>query len=206
MASKLVGLFKTLTWADFGNPRPGAPPGPGQKATAAFTDADFQFTKGPAAAIVPGTPMKFRLDDNLEITVNFKSATSFVMKWVFDRPKQFQDDLLKHEQHHYDIAGLIARDLFIDLMQLKPNTYATKQLLQADIDKVRGEYKGKVQSINDLYDDETKSGREPVPQARWDGYFKEAFTKERVPKVMTPDGKAYKVRLLDVLRGAGLKP
>lgn len=206
MPSKLVGLFKTLAWTDFGTPRPGAEPGPGQKATAAFTDADFKFTQGPAADAVPGTPQKFKLRDNLEITVNFKGSTSFVMAWVFKRDKAFQDNLLKHEQHHYDIAGLIARDLFIDLMQLKGNTYGSMGDLQADIDKTRAVYKGKVQAVNDLYDKETKSGRDATAQATWDGYFSTAFTKERVPKQVTPDGKAYKVGLLDVLRGAGLTP
>jgi hypothetical protein len=206
MPSKLVGLIKALKWSDFGTPKPGAEPAAGQKGTAAFTDADFSFTQGPAAEAIPGTPQQFTLRDNLEITVNFKASTSFVMAWVFNRDKAFQDNLLKHEQHHYDIAALIARDEFIELMQIKRKTFPTMVGLQTEIDRVRGLFKGKIASIDKLYDAETKNGRDATAQATWNARFDTAFTKERVPKQLAPDGKAYKVGLLDVLRGAGLKP
>jgi hypothetical protein len=203
--SKLVGLFKKLEWTDFGTPKKSQDPAPNTVATAAFTDANFTFSVGPAAEQVPGTK-KFTLKDNLEITINFKKSTSFVNDWVFRRDKSFQDALLKHEQHHYEIAGLLARDEFIDLMQLKSKQFDSTSQLQTAINMVQAKYAGKIASINKLYDDKTKSGRDAAAQQTWDGFFETAFTKERVPRVLTPDGKAYKVGLLDVLTSNGLTP
>jgi hypothetical protein len=206
MASKLVGLFKTLEWSDFGTPRKSADPAPGARATAANTDADFSFTAGPSPLPVLDAPGKFTLNDNLEITINFKKATSFVNDWVFRRPNAFQDTVLKHEQRHYDVAALIARDLFIDLMQLKAQTFDSTMALQTAINAIQGKYKGKIKSINSLYDGETENGGKSAEQTKWDGFFDEAFTKERVPRIVAPDGKAYKTPLLDVLNAAGIRP
>src|SRR5260370_14207507 len=99
MASKLVGLFRTLQWSDLGKPRKSADPSPGVRATAAFTDADFSFTAGPSPLPVLDPPRKFTLNDNLEITINFK-PTSFVNDWVFRRDQAFQDMVLKHVSLH----------------------------------------------------------------------------------------------------------
>src|SRR5262245_54386587 len=134
--SKLVGLFKKLEWPDFGTPKKSQDPPPNTVATAAFTDTSFTFTVGPAAEKVPGTTNKFTLKDNLEMTINFKKTTSFVNDWVFRRDKNFQNALLNHEQHHYDIAALIARDEFIDLMQLKKQQFGSISQLQTAINMV----------------------------------------------------------------------
>ena len=205
MASKLVGLFRTLQWSDFGTPRKSADPSPGVRATAAFTDADFSFTAGPSPLPVLDPPRKFTLNDNLEITINFK-PTSFVNDWVFRRDQAFQDMVLKHEQHHYDITALIARDQFIDLMQLKLQTFDSIMDVQIAINAIRGTYKGKIASINSLYDTQTKDGRDPAEQVKWDGFINTAFTTERVPRLVAPDGVAYKTPLLDVLNAASMHP
>jgi len=173
-------------------------------ATAAFTDADFSFTAGPSPRPVPDAPGKFTLNDNLVITINFKS-TSFVNDWVFRRDKAFQDTVLKHEQRHYDIAALIARDQFIDLMQLKLQTFDSIMAVQIAFNAIQGNYKGKMKSINSLYDTQTKNGLEPAEQGKWDGFFDKAFTTERVPRAGAPDGKVYMMPLLDVLNAAGIR-
>src|SRR5262245_44515391 len=137
MPSKLVGLFKPLIWSDYGTPRKDAPPKPGQIKTAAFTKAVPSFT-GVNFTPVPGTkPTQLQLADTVTVTVTLASS-SFVNNWVFSvMDKAFQDALLNHEQHHYDIGALLARDFFIDIMQLKAKTYATGAAANSEFNTIK---------------------------------------------------------------------
>jgi hypothetical protein len=45
MASQLVNLKKTLTWADFGTPKKKPAPKPGEKAVAAHTHKPSSFSQ-----------------------------------------------------------------------------------------------------------------------------------------------------------------
>lgn len=205
MPSKLNGLLRKLTWQDFGKPKPGPPPAPGQKATAAFTEAKPSF-QGVNFAPLPGTkPPQFQLADNVTVSVDLQ-PNIFVMEWVFKtQTKQFQNDLLKHEQGHYTVAALLARDFFIDLMQLKLKQYSNLSTAQSDFNQIRKDSIDKQKAIESLYDQETQSGLSPAPQSQWDNFFNTAFTQARSTGGQSPDGTPYKVRLVEVLRGAGKK-
>lgn len=203
MPSKLVGLFKTLKWSDYGTPRKDPPPTPGQIKTAAFTKAVPGFT-GVAFNPVPGTkPPQFELADMVTVTVKL-DPSSFVNDWVFNvMDKAFQDSLLNHEQHHYDIGALLARDFFIDIMQLKAKTFASTTAANSDFNAIKAATIDKQRKIEDLYDVDTKSGRVPAQQAVWDGFIKSAFTTPRPGGGAAPDGTAYKKTLIQVLKDGG---
>src|SRR2546422_10480825 len=102
MASPLSGLIRTLTWTDYPR-RQGNAPGPGQAATAAHTHSSFQRNHVTIQPIAGSHPAQFRVVDNLTVSVSFGRNQSFVNSWVFSRPQQFQDDMLNHEQGHYNI-------------------------------------------------------------------------------------------------------
>ena len=208
MSSKLNGLIRPLKWGDFGTPRSKPGPKPGGFAVGAFTNAVYG---GPSWSIDPvaGTkPVEFELKDNMTVTISLKS-TSWVASWVFKQPKSFQDSLLEHEQGHYDITALIARDMFIELMQLKLLRFKTAAEGEKAIKEITKRHSSAViQSINYKYDStaETNHGWNPTAQQRWNGYIQEAFTKERTPRVQAPDGTVCKIPFLEVLKGAKMYP
>lgn len=116
MPSKLSGLFRTLTWSDF-PPLGGIAPGPRQHSTAARTFSSLSFSVPSFQAVAGLSPAQFRLVDNFTASAKFERKNSFVMSWVFSRSQQFQDDMLNHEQGHYNITALVARDFFVDVMR-----------------------------------------------------------------------------------------
>jgi hypothetical protein len=193
MPSHLTGLIKTLAWSDFkGNPDPNKPN------LQAFTKANFVLP--PLTPVpIPGTK-SFHFQDNIAVTITMDSHKSW--------KRQPPDDLLKHEQGHYDIVALIARDLFIDIMQLKAKTYAHGNAALTDLRSVFSKYDGKPQAISTIYDAkaQTDHGINSAQQMRWNGLLQRAFTEPRSPQVTAPDGTAYKVPLLDVLNQNGINP
>lgn len=206
MPSRLIGLFKTLSWSDFQRQHSGAP-GAGQFAIGAETHAGItQNNLTAKVEAVPGSaPTRFRVKDDITITVTF-GADSWVEDWVMARDQAFQDRLLNHEQGHYNIVALLARDTFIELMQLKSQTFSSNMDCQRAIARVWTEGTGKAQAIQNLYDEEnqTHHGANAAGQGRWDGFITTAFNTPRTPPMSAPDGTAYKVTLTSVLRGAGL--
>jgi len=202
MASRLNGLQRTLTWQDFGSPRPGTPQ-PGQRATAAQTRARPSRTI--FAEHVPHTrPPQYRLRDDAVISVLLDGPQTFVNQWALDRPEPFPTDLLHHEQGHYDMVALFCRDMFIELMDLKQQTSSTAQAVMAAAQAIFQRFDGFIAAIHAPYDNQTDHGNIPQQQQRWDGFIRSAFTTPRTPAMTAPDGTAYKMPLLDVLRQGGV--
>jgi len=193
MPSRLNGLFKTLAWSDFqGNPDPAKPN------LQAFTRSTFNLPVI-APTPIPGSKT-FHYEDNIVITIVMDPQQSW--------KRQPPNDLLKHEQGHYDITALIARDLFIELMQLKPNTYSSHAAALADLRPILDKYRGTAEKISKIYDskNETDHGNAPASQTKWNNMIKRAFTEQRNPQETAPDGTPYKVEFLDVLSQNGINP
>jgi hypothetical protein len=202
MPSQLHNLRRTLAWGDF-TPRQAKPPGPGQTLAGAETVTSYGLSL--RTEVVPGTkPVRFRIKDDVSVTVTFQKQQSWVASWVLQLSAAEQARLLGHEQGHYDLVALLARDLFIDLMQLKANSHGTSNAALADTTKVRQGYDAKLGPLQRRYDTDTNHGQNQIAQARWNGFVQSAFTQARNPPVSAPDGTPYKVRLLDVLQAAGV--
>ncbi len=206
MPSRLIGLIKHLEWSDFQRQHSSAP-GPGQFAIGAETHAGItQNNITSKVESIPGSnPTRYRVKDDITITVTF-GADSWVEDWVMARDQAFKDNMRNHEQGHYNIVALLARDTFIELMQLKTQTFNTNMDAQRAIARVWTEGTAKAQAIQDLYDevDQSHHGDNAAGQTRWDGFINTAFTTARMPAMSAPDGTAYKVTLRSVLTGAGL--
>jgi hypothetical protein len=202
MASRLNGLQRTLTWQDFGPPRPGHPP-PGQRATAAQTRARPSRTI--FAEHVPGTrPPQFRLRDDAVISIDLDRGQTFVNQWALNRPAPFPTDLLHHEQGHYDLVALFCRDTFIELMTLKQQSSSTPQAVAAAAQAMFRRFDGFIAAVHAPYDNQTDHGNIAQQQQRWDGFIRSAFTTLRTPSISAPDGTPYRLPLLDVLRQGGV--
>ena len=204
MASQLNNLRKTLQWSDFGAPRPGQGPAPGVVATAAQTRATHSHSVN--AEAIPGThPPSFRLSNSVTISVILQRSQMFVNAWVFQQPQTFQDDLLHHEQGHYDLVALFCRDMFIDIMALKTQTFSSANAVLQAVQQIFGRYDPLIAAVHTPYDNDAQHGRVPAQQRRWDGFIQTAFTTPRNPPVSAPDGATYKVPLLDTLRAGGVQ-
>jgi Bacterial protein of unknown function (DUF922) len=203
MPSQLFNLKKQLQWADFGPPVNKPAPGPGQTANAALTRTNYTFNVN--VEHIPGTsPPRFRLKDDVRITIQFRRPPSWVASWVFQQPIQEQNRILHHEQGHYDFVALLVRDMFIDIMQLKQSVFNTQQAVLNAVNQIRQRYDPKIQPVQDRYDQDTNHGSNQNQQNRWDGFIQTSFTQPRNPPMQAPDGTLYKVSLLTVLQQSGI--
>lgn len=164
---------------------------------------------GLAMQPIAGTrPAQFRLVDSVAVRVTFERNKSFVMSWVFGRSAQFQNDMLNHEQGHYNIAALVSRDFFVDVMQLKAQSFAPAQAGLTAVKQIQQRSLDKIQAVQRLYDREVhpeqNSGRSRGPiQLAWDSFIQKAFTQARSGGTQAPDGTFHKIRLIDVLSQGG---
>lgn len=201
MPSRLVNLFRTLSWSDFPHVDHQAPAA-GQTVEGAATQADIS-PSGFAMDSIPGT-RSFRIRDSITVSIEFRRNSSWVANWVFDQSQSFQDSLLAHEQGHYNIAALIGRDFFLELMQLKANQYNSAAAAQADLTAVSARTAGKAQAAQDRYDADTANGTNTAQQTIWNAFITSAFTMPVSPARQAADGTPIKVPLLTVLSQAGI--
>lgn len=219
MASQLTGRLVQLSWPDFS----GQPPGgkakeldgatPGRSVFLAGTFSNFTATFGggtqPNFDQTPGSsPPAFTLRDDVTIAVTFEKTKSWkVIDHLSDITKDF---LLDHEQGHYDITALMARDCFIEVMQVKGKTFPSASEGAKAVLGIVARYRAAWDKVQTKYDWDTNHGTWNVPsfgrptkgteQVRWEGYIRRAFTDERTPAVQAPDGAMYKRKLTDVAR------
>jgi hypothetical protein len=192
-----------LRWQDFGSPRHGNPPSPGQRATAAQTRA--RPIRTIFAEHVPGTrPPQFRLRDDAVISIDLDRGQTFVNQWALNRPEPFPTDMLHHEQGHYDLVALFCRDMFIELMTLKQQSSSAPQAVLAAAQAIFQRFDGFIATVHTPYDNQTDHGNIAQQQLRWDGFMRSAFTTPRTPSMSAPDETPYKVPLLEVLRQGGV--
>jgi hypothetical protein len=229
MPSELIGMRRKLTWADFsGNPtaqelqrmQAVAAGASGKVVGIAQISSNFSVNFGgsiPADPVLNPEPgaSTFELADTITVTVNFVNLHSW--KRIAPLTLEGEQLLLDHEQGHYDMTALMARDCFIDLMKLKAKSYPTRAAGQAEARGIVSSYQTKLDTVQNTYDTDTIHGAWVVPftkmlkerkesfQVKWEGFIEKAFTVERASGETTPGGIPYKRRLLDVLADGGFK-
>jgi hypothetical protein len=202
MGSKLTGLFRTLTWADFKGPQPSSNPDKMLAETKTVTSKPF-FT---FTSEGKGATKTWQLNDSIVIDITIDSNKSWKLPSVDSMAQAEKDRLLKHEQGHYNLVALLARDMFIELMQVKAvRTAAPQDALKLCTD-IQTRYANITQQLQDLYDNkaETDHFRNIPKQTKWDGFINTSFTKARASQMTAPDGTLYKEEILTVLRSNGI--
>ena len=209
MPSQLVGLMRKLTWANFQGNAPANSP------WAAQTASGFRASP-PTFDNNGGT---FKLRDQVTVNIVFDANRSWrvnMNQW----PTQLQQDLLDHEQGHYTISALNARDLFIRLMGLKNSTYASQADGMRDYNDWIRIFNDREKKIQAEYDSDTghsqanvftpSSGMVTPPpqksstQEKWERLIAKAFVELRQSGGAAPDGTLYKKDLIDVLLQNGI--
>jgi hypothetical protein len=188
--AKLSGYPRNLTWASFRKVNQSPQP-PFQ----AMTSASYA-TSGYSTRLV-GDEYRPVFSGRFVVTVTVNSLGT----WVLNQQAVQTDDLLRHEQGHFDITGLIARDLCRCLMSIGisrdiiaidrtlPSNPTDNQLLRAAHDFISrqvtrcGEQASalldRLQSrrengvlVDGLYDRETQHGEVALAQQKWNNIFR----------------------------------
>ena len=119
MPSQLVNRVHRVQWSDFS----AQPPYNATEDAHIETKVDLKYgySTGSNGA---------QLADTVKVTIQLLKHKSWAKKKLINSwPQKAQDDLLKHEQGHYDITALMGRDLFLDLMQLKSQSFSSLKAL-----------------------------------------------------------------------------
>lgn len=175
-------LTKKLTWGNF-KPRKLPAPAPGVTATAAETLAtiipsprrlNFNPVKGTS-------PVQYQMVEKPNVTVSF-TAESWKASFIATFPQSTQDALLAHEQLHYLIMAVFARDLANELTALQKKTFQAPEDGISELDDIWLRFSSvEGQRIQDKYDGDTK--HDPVAyateQKKWRDAVEEALNKNQ---------------------------
>jgi hypothetical protein len=212
MPSQLVNLRRQLDWRrDYLGPvRPPNSP------FAAETNMNFVVNR---PSFVQGSG-GFQLVDQVTVTVVFDPRVSWVRPEIYQAIPVQQQFLLDHEQGHYDICALSARDCFITLMSLKTMTWTDRNRATNDFDSFFNNHHDRWIKIDTEYDSDTGHSQASVfvpstslftpppqkgqPQLHWETLIDRASNTVRLTGEIAPDGHPYKMELLDVLLTAGI--
>ncbi len=166
--------FKRLAWSDF-NMRTLPAPASGATATGAQTSVNmniqpnsFHFRRAPHLK-----PPNFTMVEDPNVRVTLNAAQMWVASWVFSSPVAFQNNLLNHEQGHYEITMLNAGDVFNELQTINDGAFASAR---AGVTAIRGMQSRlfNAQPIHNKYDLDTNHGLNQTLQTSWDNALRNA--------------------------------
>lgn len=164
----VTGWPRNLVWGDFRG-IDSAPDGVKE-------DAQIQVDTSPPSRgirVLPDRDMLKIGEIRVPVTVVRRGS------WVVRSRKS--DPLLKHEQGHFDITGLVAWELYRALMALRAATASDlSDLLQENVDRAQVKLAALSGSETDgtegKYDIETKHGTDAKEQKRWDDLIHDSIT------------------------------
>ncbi len=110
----LIGWPKTISWKDFGTPVSTVPSSYEGSHTDCHIEIDIGYSWGSAKPVKPGGD--YQLGD-MKVVVKINSLSSWVLAGVSKASNQAH--VLKHEQGHFNIAGITARDVEHALKNLR---------------------------------------------------------------------------------------
>jgi hypothetical protein len=169
------------------------------------------------AAVGPGSFTNagsgFKLRDQVVVSVTFMGVQSPAVAGLKAIESQL---LLDHEQAHYDLRALNARDEFIEIMALKSRTFTTADDGVRALRAIMTRFDSLANRIDTAFDGVSETGhnawerpafgppKKPLAQSRWENFIQMARTQERDPPDAAPDGTAYKIPLADLLASKGI--
>jgi hypothetical protein len=149
----LTGWPKTLGWKHFKK----LASSPRGATVAAHIDSHWRNPPGKQFRLVRDR-QGWRLD-GVNLVVSIDQNHTWVVRG------QETPELLKHEQGHWDITGLIAREAYRAYEQLRART---PRALTEQLQHVQTRLQAKATRLNRKYDDETNHGVNLTPQQKWD--------------------------------------
>jgi hypothetical protein len=171
----LEGHEETLGWQDFQGTAPANPAG-----DQAQTEARFDFAYDYEWDDTKGDHQGYRVN-HVQVRVVLDRANM----WVVTGAKNAT--LLKHEQGHYDIVALVARDLYNELTGWEtpkaPKRFKKETDLKNAADRLgrqaralAAQLSGTASTVG-VYDKQTKHGQDTQAQDKWDKMLEAARSK-----------------------------
>ncbi len=144
---------------------------PQGQSTDAHTEAQWMNPPGKKFKLVRDR-RAWRLD-NVNLVLTLVNQETWVVKG------KESDELLKHEQGHWDIAGLLVREYHRQLVALRARTPAKLTELFKNTEK---RAKTRLSQVNKQYEDDTKHGTDSTQQKKWN----ELITKSKTGRGSLP--------------------
>ncbi|MEW8507105.1 MAG: hypothetical protein AB2598_10385 [Candidatus Thiodiazotropha sp.] len=145
----LVGWPRQLTWSDFSDIQ-NRPAGESEDAR-----ISMGFRPGRLRIVQDGTEYRF---GEMEFNMVLNAAGS----WVVVSGKT--DQLLAHEQGHFDIVGLCYRDLVADAGRLRGGS---RNRLVREMRRLMADADSRAESLTREYEIQTEHGRNSANQLAW---------------------------------------
>ena len=121
-----------------------------------------------------------------------------------DRDIECADGLIKHEQGHYDITALLARDFYWRLRGLVGMPFSSIAEMTNAVNAHASATVGGSAQINLDYDNDTQHSRNGSEQWNWWSAIQRAQQLHRTPLEKNADGSLSRIELMAALRAAGL--
>jgi len=174
----VLGWPKTLNWTHFGKPRTSVPLGYGGSHTDCHIEIDIDYSWQGTRRLTPGGDYALR---EVKVVVKTNSLDTWVIAGVPTASNQAR--VLKHEQGHYNIAGITARDVDRALAALRNSDSAA---LEAEATSVADAIIASGQTEEDTYDDDpanggTDHGNDVAQQATWTSQIAAAKSLDDLP-------------------------
>ncbi len=213
MPSQLIGLIKKLDWSEFRRQVP---------ANTSFA-AQIHSTFTVSAPTFQRSGGSFQLTDMVTVRIVFDPSRSWRIPSMNQWPTQLQQELLEHEQGHYDITAAMARDCFIAIMKLKGTDFPNQNVGSTTYRGIETKYRTFEGLIQREYDNQTGHSQANVfvpstnmftpphqkgsTQIKWEKLIGKAFTDLRSPpeSAPPPHNTPYKKELVDVLKEASIQ-
>ncbi len=170
-------LTKKVAWSDFQKVDKAAPK-EGESVHAAHTAVAFSLTLLGVTPDLKANPQTFRVIDSV-ITVKMLKGSaakeSWVAKFVFKRSQADQDALLHHEEGHYLLSALYARDYSNAIKAAGKTAYSNKADAEAALKAITDDFSpaspktSPLEKIHTAYDDQvTDLFANSTEQTKWD--------------------------------------
>jgi hypothetical protein len=161
----------------------------------ARTTANFTLTGNAVINVAPprASPM-LTIGDTLVMTV-FPSRECWRLASVSQWPGNKQVWLIAHEQGHYDITALLARDFYYRLLTLVGVTFSDGGELQRKVNDHARKTTDRIKEIEELYEGDTSNSQNGSEQWAWHCAIERAHQLHRMPLELGPDGHYLKLEL-----------
>jgi hypothetical protein len=202
MPSVLTGVDRQLQWSDF---KVVATPPAGKPAEAAAETIPNHTAMGGAPHNIwpHGAAPIFQIPDNLVMKVFLKDA-SWRLASVSQWSGADQVWLIKHEQGHYDLYALMARDFFQRIRAMIGQPFTDSGALHTQMVNHRAATLGRISTLQQNYDSDTANSRNGSEPWNWWSAIQRASQLHRTPLVLGADGRYLRIELADALQAAGL--
>jgi hypothetical protein len=201
MASALFGVDYRVRWSDYPPvaTRPAGVPDDVVMETRTNTPVLGLDVVRRGTASAP----HFVIPDELAVKV-FITRDSWRLASLSAASGREQVWLIKHEQAHYDIDALLARDFYQRVRSLMDLTFADANEAWRQLRDHRAATIGRADAVNHDYDVDTQKSRDGNEQWTWWCAVERARQLHRSPLERDRDGRLLKIELIDALSGFGL--